>query len=63
MIFRVHVGVALHRPPEIHEYRLYLVDAGNEIEALGVALQMAACSSVMPVWGDVITEAPDAITR
>lgn len=49
----VTVGVALTRPPTIDEYRRTKVWAANPIEAELIACQVAACTSVMPVWSDV----------
>lgn len=49
MTFRVVVGVALRRPPTVDEYRLVVVEADSGSEAMLVAAQMAACTSVMPV--------------
>jgi len=54
VIFYVHVGVAHSRPPEIHEYRRYAVEGRSMIDAKEAALQMAACTSVMPVWARVV---------
>jgi hypothetical protein len=48
--YRYVVGVALSRPPKIDEYRGYVVVADTDAEARTVALQMASCTSVMPVW-------------
>lgn len=45
----VTVGVALSRPPRVHEYRRYAVAADDAVEAVQAALQMACCTSVMPV--------------
>jgi hypothetical protein len=50
MIFRVAVGVALERPPRIDEFRLVVVDAPDAADARLAASQMAAATSVMPVW-------------
>lgn len=49
MIHYVRVAVALSRPPKIDEWRRYCVVAPNRQEAVLVAQQMAACTSVMPV--------------
>lgn len=49
MIFYIHVGVALKRPPAVHEYRRIAVEASGPWEAEKIATQMAACTSVMPV--------------
>jgi hypothetical protein len=54
VIFYVHVGVALERPPEIHEYRRYAVEARSGIQAKELALLMASCTSVMPVWAKLV---------
>lgn len=54
MIYRVDVGVALSRPPKIDEYRTYAIEAGSKVEANILACQMAACTSVMPVWSKVV---------
>lgn len=48
--YEVEVGVALRRPPRVDEYRKYIVSASGRTQALSVALQMASCTSVMPVW-------------
>jgi hypothetical protein len=53
MIFYIHVGVALHRPPAIHEYRRYAIEAPSGVQAKEIALQMASCTSVMPVWASI----------
>jgi hypothetical protein len=49
MIHYVTVGVATSRPPGVHEYRRYALYGGTHAEAELVALQMAACTSTMPV--------------
>jgi hypothetical protein len=49
VIFYVNVAVALKRPPRVDEWRRYAVVAENDTEARLVALQMASCTSVMPV--------------
>lgn len=49
MIHYVVVGVAMSRPPKTDEYRRYAIYGGTHQEAELVALQMAACTSVMPV--------------
>lgn len=54
MIFYVHVGVCLERPPTVQEYRRYAVEAHCAVEAHLIATQMAACTSTMPVWADVV---------
>lgn len=54
MIWYVHVGVALARPPEIHEYRRYAVEAPSGLQAKEIALLMASCTSVMPVWARLV---------
>lgn len=48
-IHTVVVGVALDRPPTVDEYRRYVVEAEDPTEATLIALQMAACTSTMPV--------------
>lgn len=48
--YRILVAVALSRPPGQHEFRSYVIAADNYTEAQTIALQMAACTSVMPVW-------------
>lgn len=50
LTYTVNVGVALRRPPRIDEYRKYVVRARGRTHALDIALAMAACTSVMPVW-------------
>lgn len=50
MIYSVDVAVALRRPPGVDEYRRVVVSAADPTEASLVAAQMAACTSVMPVW-------------
>ncbi len=61
MIWYVHVGVALARPPEIHEYRRYAVEAPSGLQAKETALLMASCTSTMPVWAKIVgdEEFPD----
>ena len=54
MIYYVHVGVALVRPPTIQEYRRYAVEARSGLQAKETALQMASCTSVMPVWAKLV---------
>jgi hypothetical protein len=54
VIWYVHVGVALSRPPEIHEYRRYAVEARSGLQAKELACLMAACTSVMPVWAKLV---------
>jgi hypothetical protein len=49
LIFYVNVAVALERPPTVQEWRRYAVVAESDTEARLVALQMASCTSVMPV--------------
>lgn len=65
MIFYITVGVALARPPAIHEYRRYAVEARSGIQAKETACLMAACTSVMPVWAKITGDEdfPDAIYR
>ena len=58
MIFAVSVGVALSRPPLIDEFRRYEIDTVSESEAELVACQIAACTSVMPVWAGWPDEVP-----
>ena len=53
MIYRINVGVALSRPPAVHEIRRYVVEAPESTEAQLIALQMASCTSVMPVSAEV----------
>lgn len=53
MIHIIHVGVALARPPAVHEIRRYAVEAPEPTEAQLIALQIASCSSVMPVWAQI----------
>lgn len=53
MLYTVHVGVALHRPPAVHEWRRVRVAASSDAEARLVACQMAACTSVMPVCAEI----------
>jgi hypothetical protein len=45
----INIGVALKRPPFVDEYRRYAIAADTRTEAELIALQMAACTSVMPV--------------
>lgn len=54
--FFIEVGVALTRPPAIHQYRRYVIAARSGIQAKEIALQMASCTSVMPVWAKVVGE-------
>lgn len=54
MIWFVHVGVCLERPPTIQEYRRYAVEAPSGLQAKEIALQMACCTSVMPVWAKLV---------
>lgn len=51
--WHVTVGVALKRPPTIDEYRHTVVWAEDGVEAELIALQVAACTCVMPVWSVV----------
>lgn len=53
MVFTVHVGVALDRPPVVHEFRRYVIAADDVTEAQLIATQMASCTSVMPVWSEI----------
>lgn len=55
MIYVVIVGVALRRPPAVHEYRKTLVAAATPTEAKLIACQIAACTSVMPVTSRCVT--------
>lgn len=52
-VWSVTVGVALKRPPTIDEYRHIKVWAEDGVEAELIACQVAACTSVMPVWSVV----------
>lgn len=52
-VWSVTVGVALTRPPIIDEYRHTKVWAETGLEAELIACQVAACTSVMPVWAVV----------
>jgi len=54
MIYYATIGVAHHRPPKIDEYRRYAVEAPEGTQALLLAAQMASCTSVMPVWGELV---------
>ena len=54
MIFYAHVQVALRRPPHAEEKRFYVVEAGCESDAYLLALQMSSCTSVMPVWAEIV---------
>lgn len=56
MIFTVHVGVCLTRPPcaDGDEWRRTVVEAGDETEAMLVAAQIAAATCEMPVWAEVV---------
>jgi hypothetical protein len=56
VIYRVQVGVALRRPPAVHEYRLVVVEAADRWEALLVAAQISACTSTMPVSTRLLDE-------
>ena len=51
----VNVGVALARPPAIHQWRHCVVWAADEVEAVLVACQMASCTggTVMPVYAEL----------
>lgn len=49
MIHYITVGVARERPPKTDEYRRYAIYGGTHQEAELTALQMAACTSTMPV--------------
>lgn len=48
--YAVEVAVAHTRPPVIDEWRAYRVMATSRTEAELIAGQMAACTSVMPVF-------------
>ena len=50
MVIEVAVGVALSRPPLIDEFRHIQVEAEGLGEARIIACQIAACTSMMPVW-------------
>lgn len=62
----VIVGVALHRPPKIDEYRKVVVSVdtssdgsrlyNSEIEAQLIACQIAACGAVMAVSSAIESE-------
>lgn len=54
MVFYIHVGVCLVRPPVIQEYRRYAVEAPSGLQAKEIAIQMAACTSEMPVWAKIV---------
>lgn len=54
IVWYVVVGVALSRPPAVHELRKYAVAAESETEARLIACQMAGCTSVMPVSAEVV---------
>lgn len=60
MIHIVTVAVALERPPVPAAWRKYVVETGTCGEATAVALQMAACTSVMPV--EVVSHSLDCDT-
>lgn len=49
VIHFVTIGVALERPPTVQQYRRYALYGGTHQDAELVALQMSACTSVMPV--------------
>jgi hypothetical protein len=49
MIYTVNLGVALARPPVVHEWRRYEIEATSWNDARLIAGQMAACTSVMPL--------------
>jgi hypothetical protein len=57
MIHYVTVGVARQRPPTTDEYRRYAIYGGSHADAELTALQMASCTSVMPV--EVVSEGED----
>lgn len=48
--YAVTVGVALTRPPAIHEYRRYIVTADSPLAASLLATQWAAATCEMPVY-------------
>lgn len=65
MIYYVGVTVALERPPTGQGYREYTVEAKGTTEALIAALQMASCTSVMPVEAAILGDVdfpPDYIS-
>lgn len=49
MIHYINVAVALERPPGEHQWRRYAIYGGTHADAELTALQMASCTSVMPV--------------
>jgi len=49
MIHFIQIGVALDRPPKTDQIRRYAIYSGTHQDAELVALQMASCSSTMPV--------------
>lgn len=58
-LYIVVVGVALRRPPRIHEYRKYVVLARNRLEAELLALQWASFTCVMPIHREHAEEVPN----
>lgn len=52
MIYTVEVAVALSRPPVTHEWRKIVVEAKDPTEAQLIALQIASCTSTMPVYAE-----------
>ena len=54
-VFSVNVGVALWRPPAIHEWRHVKVWAEDETEAVLIACQVSSCTggTVMPVYAEL----------
>lgn len=53
MIYYVNVAVCLGRPPTEQEWRRYAVEAEGWVDAQLIALQIASCTSVMPVRAEV----------
>lgn len=53
-VYRVVVGVCLARPPTVDEYRLVVVVASSRVEAMLVATQISACTSVMAVCAELV---------
>lgn len=51
-VYAVTVGVALHRPPAIHQYRHYVLAAPSPLQARLLATQWATerCDRQDPVW-------------
>jgi hypothetical protein len=66
VIYQVEVAVALSRPPAVHEWRTYRIEARDATDAKVIALQMASCKSVMPVYISLpvrVAEIPDPDVR